>query len=101
MISSFALGFLLTQAVETPLYVWAKQRFFVALGASCLTHPVIWFWLPHIVPQPWYVPVAEAFAVVAEGFYLKAFGAKRPFLLSLAANSASFLLGCAIFGLPF
>ncbi len=40
-----------------------------------------------------YGAIAEGFAVIAEGFYLRAFEVQRPFVWSLVANAASVVVG--------
>ena len=95
-------AFAFTQLVEVPLYTVALRRRrgagLWALGASALSHPVVWFLLPRL---PWggrywlYVGVAEAFAVGAEALYLRALGVGRPLGWALLANGASAGLGLA------
>ena len=81
---------------------------FLSLGASTLTHPIVWFVIPRIAYDSYATMVvrAETFAVVAEGLYfyaLRAFGFRRAMLFSLLANASSAGLGflCrALFGFP-
>lgn len=116
---------------DGPPRVWWR-RAALAFGASAITHPFVWFLFPalpqgwacaavgvcadalgdpfgwHLIPRVWqryYVMVleAETFAVVVEGFYLRALGLRRAFLWSLAANLASVTLGFVaryLFGWP-
>jgi hypothetical protein len=115
-------AFLFTQVVEVPIYVALMRRaagraappeglvwqIALGLGASTMTHPIVWFVIPRIVPDPYWVMVivAESFAVIAEGIYfyaLRAFGLPRAMLFSLLANAASAGLGflCrSAFGFP-
>lgn len=92
----YAFGF--TQLVEAPIYARAIERpprVAWALGASALTHPVVWFVFPALWPGGYWsmVLVAEAFAVGVESLYLRALGVRRALAWSLLANGASFLLG--------
>jgi hypothetical protein len=124
------LAFLFTQAVEVPIYAralagtrWARHALLIAFGASAITHPIVWFVIPHLwsdlylallAPHPalhlartaHYVGMAilaETFAVAVEAIYLRRFGPRRALVWSLAANGASVTLGLlsrAAFGLP-
>jgi hypothetical protein len=107
-------AFLFTQIVEVPIYMRGmRARFHEALGASSLTHPIVWF----VIPELWdrfylnvlqrhtsiwltsstryviMVVFAEVFAVVAEAFYFRFIGLEKPWRWSLIANMASFGLG--------
>jgi hypothetical protein len=109
-------AFAFTQYVEVPLWAEAlekygtKKRSFgaratIGFGASALTHPVVWFVFPRIVPFGYWpmVGAAEAFAVLAEALYMKAFGLRRALLWSFLINAASAGLGffCRwLFGWP-
>jgi hypothetical protein len=117
-------AFLFTQAVEVPVYVFgAKTRWDEGFAASAITHPFVWFVIPDLfdklylglfAPHPslllsegtryWLmVLVAETFAVLVEGTYLRWLEKPRPYLWSLVANMASVALGLssrAIFGFP-
>lgn len=117
-------AFLFTQVVEVPIYMRGiRARFHEALGASSLTHPIVWFVIPGLwdsfyfqVLQRRYsiwlasstryaimVAFAEVFAVVAEALYFRFIGLKNPWRWSLIANMASFGLGSlcrAYFGFP-
>jgi hypothetical protein len=118
------LAFLFTQLVEVPIYMkGGRARFPEAFGASALTHPIVWFVIPwaweatyrsFFAPHPslqlsslaryWImVAIAETFAIVAEGFYMRWLGRPRPFLWSLVANMSSVTLGFTsrhLFGVP-
>lgn len=106
-------AFAFTQIVEAPLYrhalgvSWAK-----ALAPSAITHPLVWFFFPHLLryrlhlSYTTYVVVVEVFAWLAEALYLAIAAripARRAIVASLAVNAASFTLGLlshAWFGVP-
>ena len=99
-------AYLLTQAIEVPIYLCAarhlgqRRRWLYAVGASTLTHPVLWFLFPWSAAP--YVPVlvvAECFALVTEAAWGRWLGVRRPWLWSAAANSASLLAGLVMNGL--
>jgi len=117
-------AFLFTQIVEVPIYMRGmRARFHEALGASSLTHPIVWFVIPELFDR-FYVHVlerrlsiwlmastryaimvafAEIFAVVAEALYFRFIGLEKPWRWSLIANMASFGLGMlsrSYFGFP-
>jgi hypothetical protein len=94
--------FALTQLVEVPVVVALARRaeprrarlVVVALLATALTHPVVWFVLPRLgLTYVAYVWLAELFAWLTEAALyaraLPALGAPRAILISLAANAAS------------
>ena len=99
------VAFVFTQVVEVPIYLRALDAegrklstplaILIGFGASALTHPIVWFVFPRVVPLSYWgmVGCAEAFAVGAEALYFRAFGVKRALLWSLAANGASAGLG--------
>lgn len=108
-LSAILLSLLLTLAVELGLGlllgVRDKTGVLVIALVNCVTNPVVnlvfdlsaWvFTLRH--PLPWVVLGAlEIAAFAAEGlFYRAARVSKRPFLLSLALNGASFTVGMVI-----
>ncbi len=108
-LSSFAF----TELVETPLYALrtfspagrsTSARLAIAFGASLLTHPLVWFLFPRLFDNEWATLLsAEGFAVVVEALWLRAFGVRRPLVLSLAGNAASLFLGLSsreMFGWP-
>jgi hypothetical protein len=109
-------AFWFTQAVEVPIYVAALRRLrqrdraapdwldrlpwqiAVAFAASLLTHPIVWFVIPHIPHQTYrqFIVRAEGFAWVAEALWVAGIGGfryGRALLVSLAANAASAGLG--------
>jgi hypothetical protein len=75
------------------------RRWAWALGASALTHPLVWAWVS-LGPSPWsyvgLVLAGEAFAVAAEGTLGRSLGAPRPWLGALLANGASVGVGMLI-----
>lgn len=103
----WAIAFAFTQMVEAPIYAAAigaaratRERWAIALAASLLTHPIVWFVLPDVVSllapdaSPWSaIAVAELFAVSLEAAWLALFGVRRALLLALLANGTSFTLG--------
>ena len=102
---SLVLALLLTEAIEIPVcLLWGlrgRDLVFVLL-ANVLTNPLVnvlyalaylYLPLPHAVP----LAVLEIAAVVSEWLvYRAATGTKRPFLVSLTANAASFGFGLLI-----
>jgi len=118
------IAFLFTQVVECPIWVAALRRharaghsrrsnsglLAIAFGASALTHPIVWFVIPHLwlavhrAGGYWgMVAAAEAFAVIVEAEYADGFGLRRAWAWSLGANAASFGLGLlsrSVLGLP-
>ncbi len=103
----WVLAFGLTQAIEAPLYAVAlRERGLaraagIALGASALTHPFVWFAFPALFAgfegsDVVRVAVSEAFAVGVEALYLSAWGVPRAFWWSLAVNGASFSVGLSL-----
>ncbi len=109
MIAAWLGAFAFTQVIEAPIYARAlrhrPRRWLWALGASALTHPVVFFVVPRVWPGGYWsgVAVAEAFAVAAEAAYLSALGVPLSLAWSLAANAASAGLGLAsraAFGWP-
>lgn len=97
-------AFVFTELVETGIYVQAlgdrprRERLAIGLAASAITHPIVWYVIPDVAASfgiAWWptVGIAETFAVVVEAGWLWAFGVRRAFLWSLAANMTSFSLG--------
>jgi hypothetical protein len=114
-------AFLFTQAVEVPIWAqalrWDRRlapgrepwsmwiNVAIGFGASAITHPFVWFWFPRHAPGTYWVMVlqAEAFAVLVEAAYTRAFGLRWALGWSLVANGASAGLGLlsrSIFGWP-
>ena len=104
-------AFLLTQAIELPIYALGTRgttlsvpwRLAVGFGASAVTHPVVWFVLRALLERRLgfvvFFLAAETFAVVTEALYLRAFGVPRPWRLSLAANATSASIGLLLWWL--
>jgi hypothetical protein len=102
------VAYAFTQAIEVPLYLRvADGRWRVAVLASTLTHPIVWFVFPAVCPLSWgywgMVAAAEAFAVTAEAAWLRASGVgsalKWAALVNAASATAGLLLRSA-FGVP-
>ncbi len=98
-------AFAFTELVEAPLYrrlLGVEWR--VALGASAITHPLLWIVLPLVWPHvsiPWgaLVLVAAAIVVLVEAafFHLAAeIAPRRALLASLVTNAASATLGASL-----
>ncbi len=110
MILGWLAAFAFTQLVEAPIYVrGARASWAEALGATALTHPIVWFIIPSAVDAAltgsglglgarWLLMVAaaEGFAVLAEALYMTWLGRRRPLLWSLCANAASVTLGLLV-----
>jgi hypothetical protein len=104
---AWLVAFVFTQMVEVPIY-WAGLRVGIlpALGASAITHPILWFLIfPHLhLPYIWLIVIGESFALGVEAAYFAwIFRRPRALLWSLAANGASFGLGMLsrhLFGVP-
>ena len=97
------MAFTFTQLIEVPVYFYALheldlsklKRISIAFGASAITHPIVWFIIPVLLPSSYLamVVVAETFAVIVEAVYLCAFGLRMCFSWSLVANALSFSFG--------
>jgi hypothetical protein len=102
---SLVLALLLTEAIELPVcLLWGmrwRDLVFVLL-ANLLTNPVVnvlyalaYLYTP--IPRAVSIAVLEIAAVLVEWLvYRYATGAKRPFLVSLTANAASYGAGLLI-----
>ena len=102
---SLVLALLLTEAIEIPVcLLWGmrgRDLVFVLL-ANLLTNPVVnvlyalaYLYTP--IPRAVSIAVLEIAAVVTEWLvYRSATEAKRPFLISLTANAASYGAGLLI-----
>jgi hypothetical protein len=117
LIARWFVAFAITQGVECPVYARGfGVRPATAFGASAITHPIVVFVMPYlweklylmvITARPGlalgadayfvgYGALAESFAVVVEALYLMRWarlGAKRAAVASLAANTASGVVG--------
>ena len=98
------VAFAITQAVEIPVYLWFSRRLPVArrwihaVGASTLTHPVVWFAVPwqQVETMEGYwkaAAVAEVAVVAVESVYGRLLGVPRPVSAAVVANGASFVTG--------
>lgn len=102
---SLALALLLTEAIELPIcLLWGmrgRDLIFVLL-ANLLTNPIVnvLYALASLytpIPRVASIAVLEIAAVVTEWLiYRSATDAKRPFLVSLTANAASYGAGLLI-----
>lgn len=117
MFLDWLLAFVLTQAIEAPIYLRfcvprpVRGRLWVALGASAWTHPLLWFALPDVWAavrgplldtgwlETWeaegaaFLLVAETAIWLGEAVWLRAFGGQRPWRWALVGNGASFGVG--------
>jgi hypothetical protein len=93
-------AFLLTQAIEIPLYLWAGRRvpagrrIAAAAGASALTHPLLWLCFPWDAGN--YLRsffTGECLVVLAETAVLLKAGFPRPLAVSVLVNAASCAVG--------
>lgn len=103
----WALAFFFTQLFEMPIYWRASKSLRVGFFASAITHPIVWFVFPELMDHGvGYVPMvllAETFAVVVEGVWLRFNRVPRAFLWSLGANAFSVCCGLvlrSLFGFP-
>lgn len=107
-LADWLLAFGLTQLVEAPIYRRAAGASWpVALAASALTHPVVWFAFPPLLEAGvGYGPMvlaAELFAVGVEGLWLRHAQVAHPARWSIVANAASLCTGLVLrqcFGWP-
>jgi len=109
-VEEWLAAFLLTIAVEVPMAVVLLRRSepdlprlaAVALFANLASHPAVWFVITQLilVGTPAYVAVAEGWAVAVEAaFYfvvIRGLSLPRAVAISLAVNTASFLVGRAL-----
>jgi len=104
------MAFLLTQVIEISAasLVWRdpKVKWFrkacIVFGASLITHPMVWFVFPKIrsaggFSYEEYLLMAESYAYGVEILYYYVMKVRRPFLLSIVANTCSFLTGVLIY----
>jgi hypothetical protein len=98
---TWAVAFLFTEAVETPIYAIALRHFdrvpclILAFGASLLTHPFVWLFVSAVGDDGYWkaVVIAEIFAVLVEAGYLRALSVSSVLGWSIFANASSFGLG--------
>ncbi len=108
MFTAWLSAFVVTELVEAPLYArLGRCGILRALGASAITHPIVWFGFFHpAVPGSYWPKViaAELFAWLAEAAYFaRPLGWRRALGLSLLANAASVAVGLTLrklFGWP-
>lgn len=101
---AWARAFLLTQLVEAPVYRRAAPApWWGALAPSALTHPFVWFAFPRLqelgASYLQMAIAAETFAWLVEAAFLAMALRVRPrraLLVSLAANTASVLVGLGL-----
>lgn len=93
-------AFLLTQAVEIPIYATAARhltfwrRLGCAAGASVLSHPILWFLLPWDRWPYWITLIlGEAYVILVEVYWLRACRVPKPVHWSITANAASCVAG--------
>jgi hypothetical protein len=104
---AWLIAFVFTQMVEVPIYSRGlRVGLLPALGASAITHPVLWFAIFPYLPLPylWLIVVGETFAFLTEAAYFAfLFRRRRALLWSALANGASFGVGMLsrhLFGTP-
>ena len=99
---TWLIAFILTQVLEVPIWLWAGRKvissrgknWLCALGASSITHPIIWTVFPWSAGN--YVVMliaAETFVVVVEASWAKWWGIPHPWRISLLANVCSWGIG--------
>lgn len=101
-LGSWVFAFTLTQAVEIPIWMRAHKkplRVVKALGASAITHPLLWWiFMPMWHGSYWSsIVVGEALVIAIEAAYARALGVKRPLAWSFVANVASTAVGFAVY----
>ncbi len=110
-VESWARAFLATQVIEVPVVVgWLRGKVPVreavplAILASTLTHPLLWYAWPTFQPYWLWLGTGEALVWTAEGLLYAAWlhrrGAPRPLLtgvlVSCLANASSMLTGLLV-----
>lgn len=110
-LADWLLALLFTEAVETPVYWLALRprpwgrRLGLALGASLLTHPLVWLLVLGLGEHGYWrvVAGAEILAVAVETGYLWALSVPAAPLWALVANGLSLGLGLGsrwLWGIP-
>ena len=107
---TWIMAFTLTQVIEITvgMLFWrddkvsSPKKVAILFGASLITHPMVWFIFPQIRDEGGYsygeyLLMAESYAYGVEALYYYAFRVKRPILLSVLANSGSFLTGVFLY----
>jgi hypothetical protein len=102
---AWAKAFAFTQIVEAPIYRFVvPTRWTIALAASAITHPFVWFAFPPLGAAfgwGWTLTsiVSEIFAVTVEAVLVRQasrVGWRRAFGVSLLANCTSVAIGLAV-----
>jgi len=101
---SWLVAFLVTQAVEVPIWQWAlrprplQQRLAIGFGASLITHPLLWICWPLGFSGSYWVATAfgETGVVIVEAIYIHLWSVRSPVVWSLLANGASFASGLVL-----
>ncbi len=107
---TWIMAFILTQVIEITagMLFWrddevsSLRKIATLFGASLITHPMVWFIFPQIRDEAGmsygeYLLMAESYAYGVEALYYYAFRIKHPILLSVIANSCSFLTGVFLY----
>ena len=107
-------AFLFTIAFEMPIFAWGMRRAFpdgrtqvaIAVGASLITHPLLWITTSSSGITDARLLLAEAIVAIVEALYLLSIwawrGAGKPnaprcLVVALLANALSFGLGLLLF----
>jgi hypothetical protein len=104
--TEFLISLILTLCLEIPVVFLAlriisyranKWRILsVAIMATMLTIPYVWFFFPGYFVYPYYICTGELFALIIEAIIYWQFlklSLKKAILVSFAANLSSFLVG--------
>jgi hypothetical protein len=111
--SSYLFSLLLTYAVEIPLLVYLlhpyaswRRSLVTAIACSGLTHPLLWFGWPRVVPldhYPLFLATGESLVVLAEAALIWGIALRQErraggtaMLASIATNAASCAAGLAL-----
>jgi len=106
-VNEWLTAFLLTEAVEVPIYGLALKewpltiRLALAFVPSLLTHPLVWWFVGQSTPRGywWAVAGAELFAVLAEAAVLRILRVRAAVLWSILANTSSLGVGMLFYRL--
>ena len=107
---TWIMAFTLTQVLEiiAGSLIWREKtvswfrKVCIIFGASLITHPMVWFVFPSIrhdagLSYGEYLFMAESYAYSVEALYYYVLRVKRPVLLSVVANTCSFLTGVLLY----
>ncbi len=115
---AWAKAFVATQLIEVPIYLrfCVPRRPWVALGASTLTHPLLWALLwpswflvraSVLARAPWLgdrqteivavTAVGEGLVWLTEGLWFRLWGGHQPWRWSLVANATSAGVGVLLY----